>query len=103
MFTVGIIFTKYDVSSLGHPSTPTQGAWLAKTLPQGSKVGVDPRLLSKEQWTPLSKTLVSSGHSLVPVHRNLIDALWDNKPSPPDHIILPLDIEYTGNFHLSRI
>lgn len=80
----------------GHPSTPTQGAWLAKTLPQGSKVGVDPRLLSKEQWAPLSKMLVSAGHSLVPVNRNLIDVLWENKPPPPNHVITPLDIAFAG-------
>ncbi|XP_046442991.1 xaa-Pro aminopeptidase 1-like [Daphnia pulex] len=80
----------------GIPTTPTQGAWLAKTLPVGSKVGVDPRLFSKDQWTPLSKTLKSNGHILVPVERNIVDAIWDDKPPPPSHVIQPLGIEFTG-------
>jgi len=80
----------------GISTTPTQGAWLAKTLPYGSKIGVDPRLLSKEQWAPLSKTLSSSGHSLIPVHHNLVDALWEDRPSPPQNVIVPLKIEFSG-------
>ena len=59
-------------------------------------MGVDPRLFSKDQWTPLSKTLLSSGHILIPVERNLVDLIWDDRPLPPGHIIKPLEIEYTG-------
>ena len=59
-------------------------------------MGVDPRLFSKDQWTPLSKTLLSSGHILIPVERNLVDLIWDDRPLPPAHIIQPLEIEYTG-------
>jgi Xaa-Pro aminopeptidase len=61
---------------------------------------VDPRLFSKDQWTPLSKTLKSSGHILVSVERNIVDAIWDDKPPPPSHVIQPLEIEYTGRIHL---
>ena len=91
----------YILFSLGIPSTPTQGAWLAKNLPVGSRVGVDPRLMSKDQWTPLSKTLVSSGHSLIPIQPNLIDILWDEKPLPPRNSIEPLGIEFTGKINMS--
>ena len=87
----------------GIPSTPTQGAWLTKTLPFGSRVGVDPKLLSKEQWSPLSKLLVSSGHSLIPVERNLVDALWDEKPHPPHNAIEPLGMEFTGKSSKNRL
>lgn len=80
----------------GIPTTPTQGSWLAKNIPVGSRVGVDPRLYSKDQWTPLSKTLASSGHCLIPVERNLVDLIWDDKPPPPTHAIQPLGIEFTG-------
>ena len=91
----------YTLFSLGIPSTPTQGAWLAKNLPVGSRVGVDPRLMSKDQWTPLSKTLVSSGHSLIPIQPNLIDIIWDEKPLPPRNSIEPLGIEFTGKVNMS--
>ncbi len=81
---------------VGLPETPTQGVWLSKNLPLGAKVGVDSRLFSKEQWTPLSKSLDSSGHFLVPVDRNLVDIVWEDRPNPPSHIIEPLGIQYTG-------
>jgi len=80
----------------GVPSTPTQGDWLAKTLPVGSKVGVDPRLVSKDQWMPLSKTLSTSGHSLIPVQPNMIDAIWEDRPEPPKQTIEPLGLEFAG-------
>ena len=83
---------------IGLPETPTQGAWLSKHLPSGSKVGVDPRLFSKEQWSPLSKTLGSSGHVLVPVEKNLIDLVWEERPPPPSNGIHPLGIEFAGDF-----
>lgn len=57
---------------------------------------MDPRLFSKDQWTPLSKTLKSSGHTLVSVERNIVDVIWDEKPSRPSHVIQPLEIKYTG-------
>lgn len=59
---------------------------------------MDPRLFSKEQWCPLSKTLGSSGHILVPVDRNLIDIVWEDRPAPPAHGIHPLGLEFTGEF-----
>lgn len=62
----------------------------------GSKVGVDPRLFSKDQWNPLSKTLKSSGHILVPVERNIVDIIWEDKPAPPSNVIQPLGIKFTG-------
>lgn len=60
---------------------------------------MDPRLFSKEQWSPLSKSLSSSGQFLVPVEKNLVDAIWDDRPPPPSHIIHPLGIEYAGNLY----
>lgn len=78
------------------PGTLKQGEWLSKILPSGGKVGVDPFLISYESWKNLSKELDSSGHMLVPVTSNLIDAVWEERPAPPNSAINPLSIKYTG-------
>ncbi|XP_071447927.1 xaa-Pro aminopeptidase 1 [Hetaerina americana] len=82
----------------GVPGTLTQGAWLAKMLPVGSRVGTDPSLMSYVSWKPLQVHLEAAGHALVPIFSaNLVDLVWDQeKPLPPTGIIQPLDIAYTG-------
>lgn len=80
----------------GQPNTPTQADWLAKELPVGGKVGVDPCLISAETWSPLKKNLLASGHSIVAVPINLIDLVWEDQPPPPLNPLLTLTEKYTG-------
>ncbi|KAI7815585.1 Xaa-Pro APN1, partial [Rhyzopertha dominica] len=80
----------------GLPNTPTQGTWLAKNLPRGSKVGADPKLVTYQEWVPLKTQLEKAGHSLVLVLTNLVDAIWTDKPSFPSNPIKPLPLKYTG-------
>ena len=47
------------------PGTPTIHEWLSRVLPVGSKVGIDPLLISYEEWIGLSSKLEMLGHSLL--------------------------------------
>ncbi|CAG2171919.1 unnamed protein product, partial [Oppiella nova] len=78
------------------PGTPTQGEWLCKKLPSGSRVGVDPFVISYETWKPLAAQLESAGHTLVPINDNLVDEVWDNRPSPPNKTVDPLPLVFAG-------
>ena len=78
------------------PGTPTQGEWLSKKLPSGSRVGVDPFVISNENWKLLATQLESAGHTLVPISDNLVDKVWDNRPAPPTKPIDALDIRFAG-------
>lgn len=80
----------------GIPSTPTQSAWLIRTLPPGSRVGADPNLVMYSTWKPLQTDLEAAGLFLVPIATNLVDLIWDNKPSAPCSTIHPLPVKYTG-------
>ncbi|PVD29782.1 hypothetical protein C0Q70_09039 [Pomacea canaliculata] len=80
----------------GLPETPTMAKWLNKVLPIGSQVGCDPTLMSVETWKPLSKDLRSEGHCLVPVTSNLVDLVWEDRPSPPCCNLIILPPQYTG-------
>lgn len=80
----------------GLPSTPTQAVWLAKRLQSGSRVGADPNLVSYSTWKPLLTHLEAAGISLVPITTNLIDVIWEDRPTPPCNTIQPLSVKYTG-------
>ncbi|XP_022902257.1 xaa-Pro aminopeptidase ApepP [Onthophagus taurus] len=80
----------------GIPSTPTQGTWLSKNLPSGSRVGADPYLLSYNKWMPLKNQLESAGHKLIPITTNLIDLLWTDRKPMPSAEVKPLPNKYTG-------
>lgn len=82
--------------SIDDPGTPTESVWLSKVLPAGSRVGVDPQLMSYDSWHPMQTQLEASGMSLVPVHTNLIDAIWEDRPAPPCNVIHPHPFKYSG-------
>ncbi|XP_025833927.1 xaa-Pro aminopeptidase ApepP isoform X2 [Agrilus planipennis] len=86
----------------GLPDTPSQ-VWLSKNLPQGAKIGVDPKFITYREWVSLQKHLESSGQELVSVENNLIDLIWDNKPKTPNNQIIPLDRKYTGKSVLEKL
>ncbi|KAK7869696.1 hypothetical protein R5R35_011768 [Gryllus longicercus] len=87
----------------GVPSTPSQESWLSNNLPLGSRVGVDPTLISFSSWKPLQVALEAAGHSLVPVTTNLVDLLWDDKPPPPNNVVEPLTLKYTGKISKNKV
>ncbi|GIX71817.1 probable Xaa-Pro aminopeptidase P [Caerostris extrusa] len=41
-----------------------------------------------------------SGHSLHAVSQNLVDLIWEDRPPPPNNIIEPMSLVYTGLFNL---
>lgn len=78
------------------PSTPSLPIWLSKNLPNGSNVGVDPRLFMLFTWTTLKRQLVKNGHNIIPVLTNLTSIIWPERPIRPSNKVFPLGIEYTG-------
>jgi len=80
----------------GLPSTPSQAKWLTKTLRPGSRVGADPNLVKYSIWKPLQTDLEAGGLFLIPVTTNLIDLIWEDRPSVPCNVIQPLPVKYTG-------
>ncbi|XP_016989417.1 xaa-Pro aminopeptidase ApepP [Drosophila rhopaloa] len=81
----------------GLTTTPSIGAWLAKNLPKGSSVGVDPRLLSFRVWKPIETELNSAECQLVPIENNLIDEVWgQDQPPQTSNKIITLKLEHSG-------
>nr|CAD7264995.1 unnamed protein product [Timema shepardi]CAD7575794.1 unnamed protein product [Timema californicum] len=80
----------------GLPATPSQGKYLSDNFPEGSRVGVDPNVLSYEEWKIIQNDMKGSGVNLIPIATNLVDLIWEDKPASPSSTVLPLAIKYTG-------
>nr|CAD7463511.1 unnamed protein product [Timema tahoe] len=80
----------------GLPVTPSQGKYLSDNFSEGSHVGVDPNVLSYEEWKIIQNDMKGSGVNLVPIATNLVDLIWEGKPASPSNMVVPLAIKYTG-------
>lgn len=58
-------------------------AWLCKVLPDGGRAGFDPWLHTRREIEAMRKGLESSGIELVAVENNPVDAVWSDRPTPP--------------------
>ncbi|MEL6684826.1 MAG: aminopeptidase P family protein [Pseudomonadota bacterium] len=67
--------------------------WLLKQLPQGGTLAYDPWLHTVSEIAGLRAKL--TGFELVPTE-NLIDAIWDNQPAPPDASFTAHALEHAG-------
>ncbi|XP_015747248.1 PREDICTED: xaa-Pro aminopeptidase 1-like, partial [Acropora digitifera] len=82
----------------GLPNTPTKEQWLIEVLPTGSKVGVDPWVITHGGWYKMLQELSTAGLSLVFTEKNLVDLVWEDhgRPDPPNEGLMVLDIAFTG-------
>ncbi|KAG8332678.1 Xaa-Pro aminopeptidase 1 [Homalodisca vitripennis] len=87
----------------GVPGTPKLEAWLSKELPKGSRIGVDPQLVTLGDWRIWSAELHNFNHSLVPVTTNLVDRLWADRPSPPNAAIVPHPLKFSGQISSEKV
>lgn len=80
----------------GAATTLSIGKYLAKNLPIGSKVGVDPLMMSYRMWNTINTDLSANDCSLFPVRANLIDRIWTEQPSRTSEKCHSLAQEFAG-------
>ncbi|CAE6458159.1 unnamed protein product [Rhizoctonia solani] len=88
--------SNWTLMKQGLPGVPTWQEFLAKKLPEGTKIGIDPTLISVSDATSLRTTLASRNSSLVPIATNLVDKIWTSRPPRPAKPIHPLSLKYAG-------
>ncbi|WP_164735077.1 aminopeptidase P family protein [Pelagibacterium lentulum] len=77
-------------------TTTTQpGDWIAQNFAKGAVIGFDPWLHTPGMIEALEKTSAKAGITLKPV-TNLVDAIWLDRPAPPDGPIEVLGANRTG-------
>lgn len=70
--------------------------WIQKTLKRGDRLGFDPWLITAGEAQRLADACKGVGARLVPVARNLIDALWTDQPPRPTGIITTQPTQFAG-------
>lgn len=88
--------TQTDTNLIGIAEIPTASAadWLLDNLPRGGVVAYDPWLHTKGEIKDLSKKL--NGHATLKSIANPIDAIWIDRPAPPQSQIEFLSDARTG-------
>ncbi len=77
------------------PHTPEFAAWLADRLPEGSTVGLDGSLLSRQWYTALEAALRPQGIRPDP-HADLVAPLWTDRPPLPRESVYEHPAKFTG-------
>ena len=86
----GDLFAYRDLVDGGVP------AFIRERGKQGQRIGYDPKLHSPDSLDQLRAAAEAAGVTLVPVERNPIDEIWDDRPPIPMAKVVPQQETYTG-------
>ena len=70
--------------------------WLGQNAPEGSRIGYDAWLHTRDWVRQATARLAKSGATLVSVSSNPVDAVWRDQPERPTAAMNPHPIEYSG-------
>jgi Xaa-Pro aminopeptidase len=81
-----------------YQSVPETSAadWLKVHAPAGGRIGYDPWLHTKDWVARARDALAEKGAELVPVRRNPIDAVWQDRPEPSKARLVVHPEDYAG-------
>lgn len=105
---------KWTLMKHGAPDVPSWTDWLttpshsASALPAGSRVGLDPALITVADYTKLAPPLELAQIELVPIRENLVDRAWDQcepgtRPARPKNEVVVHDERFAGESAASKI
>lgn len=86
----GDLFAYRDLVDGGVP------AFIRERGKQGQRIGYDPKLHSPDSLDRLRAAADAAGVTLVPVERNPVDDIWDDRPPVPMAKVVPQQEAYTG-------
>ncbi len=70
--------------------------WLAERLEEGGRVGFDPWLMSRVEVRRWRRKVERKGAMFVPVLPDPVDALWEDRPPPPEGEIFLHPVRFAG-------
>jgi Xaa-Pro aminopeptidase len=84
--------TDGDLWQRRHITEEPPPGWVAAHAPPRARIGYDPLLISEEGL----KRYTDAGIDMVAVERNPIDAIWSDRPPPPQAPAVPYVLEHAG-------
>ncbi|KAJ2723298.1 hypothetical protein GGI07_002726 [Coemansia sp. Benny D115] len=112
MFTDGRYFlqarqqmdSNWTLMKSGMAGVPTWQTYVSGHLSEGTRVGIDPTLVSSSEAANLRKLMEPRNIQLVAIDNNLVDQVWaDSRPVRPADRIFVHDIKYAGECHWDKI
>ena len=98
------IFEIYNISPNQHPTPTLQPAeWIGDKLPENSKLGFDPWIITPMQYDRLKSAAAQDKSELVAIQENLIDKIWSHRPEEPKAKAAIHPIEFAGVSHGDKI
>ena len=89
---------------VGDRDVPTLEEHLAKTLPRGAAVGVDPAVVSMKRTRRIARKFAPAGVTLKPIDENLVDAVRGPAPGRRARApVAPLPTRFSGESSASRL
>ncbi len=77
--------------------------WLAENLKCGQRLGYDPRLQTVAGARKLQEAAKKAGAELIAVTDNPIDALWTDRPAPPENPVTRHPLNFAGEAARDKI
>jgi Xaa-Pro aminopeptidase len=87
----------------GLPGVPYWQEWLVKELRRDENLGVDPRLITHQNFAKLEKEFRRRGISIKCIEKNLVDEIWPEKADPPRNPVVIQPQKYTGENVKSKL
>ncbi|XP_014239468.1 xaa-Pro aminopeptidase ApepP-like isoform X2 [Cimex lectularius] len=85
------------------PQVDPMEVWLRKNLEKDQKVGVDPKTITFENWNQIDSHLSSKLIKFIPLENNLIDEIWEDRPSYPSDPVYIHDCNFSGEEYTKKI
>ena len=93
----------FKLHKLGMPDVSGIKEWLAEGLAKGQVLGIDPEVLSHETYKDIRSHLKGRGIRVKCVPKNLVDVVWEDRPSPPKGITHVHPLKYAGESFYEKI
>ena len=91
-----------QVYELRHITKTPLNNYLAMHIKDGDKIAYDPWLHTRSGLDRIKTVLTKQKAKLICVDKNLVDCIWQDKPSPPNAEIFAHDIKYAGETSASK-
>lgn len=79
-----------------HSAEKSAAVWIEESLHPGQTLAFDPWLHTPDEIERYSAAATRAGAWLKPAPRNLVDAVWSDRPTPPSGLVKPQAITHAG-------
>jgi len=91
------------VHRLGEPGVPSALEHLAATLRKGAVLGLDPQVMSMGAMADFRASLEPRGVKIKALARNLVDAVWKDRPAPSDAPLEAHPVKFAGETAAAKL